>query len=150
MDSLPGLDQLNDIVIPAAPPFWPIAGGAWAVLLIGLYLLAIAVLYRRKKQQDNAYRTVGLSMLKKATTVYDVSILLKRVALATFPREQVASLYGEKWFEFLQATSKKKDYAIVLNADPQAQASKQQKALAAYWIKHHRANTDKHEAGQLQ
>ncbi|QDT68819.1 hypothetical protein MalM25_17440 [Planctomycetes bacterium MalM25] len=43
--------------------------------------------------------------LIQATCVAEVAALLKRTALEAYPREEVASLYGAKWCEWLQTTS---------------------------------------------
>ena len=89
------LSNLRDIIVPDAPPIWPPAPGIWVALgiVVGIVLLIVWRLYKARKR--NAYRRAGLQLLSGTETVHDVSVLLKRVALAAFPREQVASLYGD-------------------------------------------------------
>jgi hypothetical protein len=138
MENLPGLDGLNDIVLPPAPPVWPVATEVWLVLVTCIYIIAVAVLHRRHLRTVNAYRQAGLKMLDNASTVYDISVILKRVALAVFPREQVASLYGLDWQRFLHKTCKQRDFEILIKAPSDSIATREQKELARYWIKHHR------------
>jgi len=109
------LKNLHDVIEPAATGFWPPADGVW--IFIGLALLWAmvggAIAWSRYRQ--NAYRRAGMRELVKIrdglraqggekTAVPAVSVLLKRVALSAFPREQVAALSGEKWLSFLDAT----------------------------------------------
>ena len=141
MQEIPGLDQLNDIVLPATPSLWLLATEAWFLIAIILYTLIVLVIQLRKKHQTNAYRLLGLELLKKAQTTYDISIILKRVALAAYPRDQVASLYGKDWQAFLEHSAQHGDYSSLINVSPIETATKQQKKLAANWIKKHRRFT---------
>ena len=54
------------------------------------------------RRQENAYRRAGLALLARAETAHEISVILIRVALAAFPREQAASLVGEDWRGFLK------------------------------------------------
>ena len=101
MDEVLSLSDLQDIVLPPAPPAWPPASGFW-VLLALLAVLAFSLWrWRRLVRQRNAYRRAGLALLADARTVHEVSVTLKRVALAAWPREAVASLHGSEWAGFL-------------------------------------------------
>lgn len=108
------LQNLQDIVEPAIIGYWPPAPGAWlfpALVVLWIGVGAAALWLRRRR---NAYRRAGLQELsivrrkligKKApTAVQELAALLKRVALTAFPRQQVASLSGDKWLAFLDAT----------------------------------------------
>ncbi len=149
MQEVPGLDQLNDIVIPSVPPLWPPATEALLLTGIILYIVFIALIQRNKKRKANAYRLLGLELLKDAQTTYDISIILKRVALAAYPREQVASLYGKDWQNFLEQSARRhkysnySDFSGLVNANPDELATKKQKQLAASWIKKHRGPTNR-------
>ena len=101
MDEKYSLTNLRDIVPPDAPPLWPLATEAWLLLLILASIAAIFIYQRRQAKKRDAYRRAGLALLDGVSTVHDVSVVLKRVALAAYPREQVASLYGEDWSTFL-------------------------------------------------
>jgi len=107
------LDDLRAISLPQPVSFRPAAGG-WIIIgiiaMIAIRLLFIAV----KKYRSNAYRREGLHLLKElqinsnnsrsATVAANISVILKRAALATYPREQVASLTGNEWLCFLDKT----------------------------------------------
>lgn len=64
--------------------------------------VAILVYQWRLRRQENAYRRAGLALLARAETAHEISVILIRVALAAFPREQAASLVGEDWRGFLK------------------------------------------------
>jgi len=130
------LSNLRDIVIPEAPPLWPPAAGMWVALgiIVLLMLLVAWKLYTMRRR--NAYRKAGLLLLSEVKTAHDVSVVLKRVALAAFPREHVASLYGDDWAAFLQTTCAHTSFlqltATDANPDPELIR------LAGTWIRHHR------------
>ncbi|MEN8199444.1 MAG: DUF4381 domain-containing protein [Thermodesulfobacteriota bacterium] len=137
MDSKYSLNNLRDIAIPEPPPLWPPATGT--SILLGLLIMAISYgafrSYRRWKQ--NAYRRAGLLLLEDARSPHDISITLKRVALAAFKREQVASLYGEQWINFLNGSCSRCSFPPSFGGGTGQQADRQELDLAALWIKHH-------------
>lgn len=115
------LQQLHDIHLPAALGRWPLAPGWVALLGIMLLLLIVGVVWgwrwvRRGKVKREALRVLALyektyyAEMNTQTSSAALNELLKRVALAYFPREQVAQLYGKEWLVFLQETSKKLDF----------------------------------------
>ena len=138
MDEKYSLTNLRDIVPPDAPPLWPLATEAWLLLLILASIAAILIYQRRQAKKRDAYRRAGLALLDGVSTVHEVSVVLKRVALAAYPREQVASLYGEDWVTFLRQTCHRHDYSLVLRAKPEDPASREVVQLAGDWIRHHR------------
>jgi len=111
------LSNLRDIVVPPAVYFWPPAPGWWlvgAACLVGAGVaLAAAVRHRRR----NAYRRDALRELEIADA-RDISAVLKRAALAAFPREQVASLSGPAWLAFLDRTGGTRFAATALASMP--------------------------------
>ncbi len=106
---LPLLQEMRDIAPPPDAPLWPLAPGWWLLLLLlGLSLLAIGRhWYRRRALRREAFRE--LSRLQQAYQEtgdltglsQGASILLRRLALARAPREQVAALYGAAWLGWL-------------------------------------------------
>jgi len=141
MDEPLGLEGLHDIVLPPMPPLWPPGDGFWvALLLLGL-VLVVGWRWRRQWQRRNAYRVAGLGRLAKARTVYDVSVVLKRVALAAWPREQVASLSGMAWARYLNASCPRCRFADDAFARPDELAGKVLQKNAARWIRRHRVET---------
>lgn len=106
-----GIADLRDIVLPDPVPWWPPAPGAWVVLAVVMVTLAILVWHAIRRHHRNAYRRVGLAecasleaRLPDRAALSELSVLLKRVALAAYPREQVAAMYGSAWLHFLDMT----------------------------------------------
>jgi hypothetical protein len=138
MDERYSLDNLRDIVLPEPPPLWPPAPEVWLLPFIVIVAAVVLLSQRRRARQRNAYRHAGLRLLDEASTVRDVSVILKRVALAAFPREQVASLHGADWADFLQRSYRRRDFSIIALGDSGEPAGKKVIRLAAAWIRHHR------------
>ena len=111
------LDKLHDLVEPAAVAWWPLAPGWWIVIALLLVWLGAAFVTAWIRWRKTAYRRAGLRLLDKiekasanasadsVRLLGSLSSLLKRVALAAFPRERVASLSGDEWIAFLDRTS---------------------------------------------
>jgi len=111
------LSALHDIHMPASDGWWPLAPGwyllaacaAIACMLIGFLGYRYYCNGRAKRE---ALRT--LAMYEKQYQLDDnsqlctarISELLKRVALAYYPRTQVAGLQGDAWIGFLNTTVK--------------------------------------------
>ena len=113
----PATGQLLDLRdIHAAPPpgLWPPAPGWWLLALL-LAVLAVLLLVRlRRLLRVRRFRRRVLQELEDigvrcraedpAGLAAAVNTWLRRVALLRYPREQVASLTGNAWLEFLDAT----------------------------------------------
>ena len=100
------LSQLNDIIAPTAASPWPPAPIYWLLLLLFMVsIVAAFYLFKRiKKQRIKQLQALQKLQQLQANNANFITLnqLLKGVALSYFPRQQVASLHGEKWFEFLQ------------------------------------------------
>ena len=134
------LENLRDIAVPEPPPLWPPAPGVWVLLIIALAVLLALFLWWRRARARNAYRRAGLSLLKNARTARDINIILKRVALAAFPRPEVAPLYGDDWLAFLDGTCGGVRFESLVVTDPGAEASSQLQKSAGNWIRNHRSS----------
>lgn len=108
------LDRLHDIVVPDPTPWWPPAPGwLWLAGLV-LALLSLALLVGFIRWQKNRYRREALAELARLAAAASsaasgsvsssLSELLKRTALTAYPREDVATLTGPRWFAFLDST----------------------------------------------
>jgi hypothetical protein len=137
MDAQYSLANLRDIVEPVPPSLWPPAPEVW--ILSGLLIAGAAILVYQwpRRRRENAYRRVGLALLDQAGTAHEISVILKRVALAAFPRAQVASLLGDDWAGFLHRTCPRFDFSPLTRAAPGSLPSDALKKLAAQWIKSH-------------
>ncbi|WP_419419667.1 DUF4381 domain-containing protein [Legionella sp. D16C41] len=113
----PVLAKLHDIHLPNPIGWWPLAPG-WYIL-IGLIIIIVSLLitiayryYKYGRAKRQAYQLLAkyeqdyLQNSDTSTTCAKVSELLRRVALAYFPRQEVASLQGEAWINFLNNSSK--------------------------------------------
>lgn len=133
------LNNLRDIVIPDPPPFWPPAPGVWVALGIAVVMVFFVGWRLHESRKRNAYRKAGLALMDNVRTSYDVSVVLKRVALAVFPREQVASLYGDDWVAFLHKTCPRSYFSAMDASDADAPPDEELVVLAGTWIRHHQA-----------
>lgn len=102
------LDMLKPAPAPAPIPMTPQTWG-WAVLVLLLAsAVACAVYLYRRHRRSNAYRRTALAELQAANSdVAKIAEILRRTALAAFPRDQVASLHGSEWLIFLNQSSEK-------------------------------------------
>jgi hypothetical protein len=132
------LSNLRDIVIPDAPGLWPPAPGVWVVLGIIVAVVLIILWQWLSSHKRNAYRRAGLALLGNTKTVHDISVLLKRVALAAFPHEQVASLYGRDWVVFLKQTCPESRFSETDLTASSGEANNELIKQAGLWIRHHR------------
>lgn len=103
------LIELLDLLQPAPEPtriaMTPQTPG-WILLGIGLgFLLGWGLTRVWRRYTSNAYRRAALAELASLTLDGEdpaqIAILLKRTALAAFPRADVASLHGDSWLGFL-------------------------------------------------
>lgn len=106
----PWMANLKELGPPEAVPWWPPAPG-WYALAALLVLVILWVLSRAlSRWRENAYRRQALIELERlerasaeggASALAGLPALLKRTALAAYPRIEVAALHGEVWHEFL-------------------------------------------------
>lgn len=113
--NLPQLMELmHDVVVPEQVGWGPATAGWW--ILLG-WLLGVGFLFARQwinERRRNRYRREALAELATIekqlhpggqASARDIAVLIKRTALVAYPREQVASLYGEQWASFLQQST---------------------------------------------
>jgi len=110
----------------------------WIVLGIIVAVVLIIFWQLLSFHRRNAYRRAGLQLLANARTVYDISVILKRVALAAFPREQVASLYGRDWMIFLKQSCPESRFSEIDVSISSDKANNDLIKQAGFWIRHHR------------
>lgn len=155
MTDAASLQNLNDIVLPPAVALWPPAPG-WYVVAAGLLMLLSWLGLRFwRGWRDNRYRRHALAEFSslrggRGDLLFELPGLLKRTALAVWPRESVASLTGEAWHRFLDhsagidrfrggagATLDLLAYTGQEHAQLQERDVVQLLDAAEYWLKHH-------------
>lgn len=106
------LAQLRDIHLPDPVSAWPPGPGWWVLAAVVLLLLAATVVWALRRHRRNAWRRSAQAALLSAHAdwresgdrsayLQAVNSILKRTALARFPRADVASLNSQRWDAFL-------------------------------------------------
>lgn len=148
------LSRLHDIVLPPSPAWWPPAP-AWFVIAVVLFMV---LLFSGVKVASwwwhSRYRRAALAELKQIEAAADgpqalpqLAALVKRTALAVYPRERIAGLTGEAWLQYLDASARTTNFT--LGAGRQLEAGYQRggqlptpELLVAVkkWIQHHQTD----------
>lgn len=110
--SLPELiDRLADLSMPDPVPLVPQTESWW--LLGGAVSVVVTLVLHRcwRGWRAGEYRREALRALQaierhhlrdpSSRALADIATLLRRTALAAFPRDKVAALHGEAWLRFL-------------------------------------------------
>ena len=102
---------LRDIHLPPAPGWWPPAPGWWGVLAIIMIMCVGWIWWRqraRRRRSALAQARMELTRLRAepvtlpaSRVAAELSALLRRVCISLYPRQQVASLTGASWLQFL-------------------------------------------------
>lgn len=169
------LAELRDIHMPAPIETWPPAPGWWLLAALATALVIYLIYLAIKHWRANRYRREALAEMSVLLNTWHedgndkayieaLQQLLKRVALTTFPREDVASLTGEAWVQFLDRSSGSHDFSmgeaeVLIDGNYRPDVSIDVPALhsaAAQWIKqHHTKHLDpfllqKHTPGAVE
>jgi Domain of unknown function (DUF4381) len=104
---------LIDIPLPQEVSLWPETWASRIAIVVLLVTAAIAIWRLISYRRANRYRREALAELKQTLAAnpspnelaMQLSLLLRRTALAAFPREQVAPLSGAAWLAFLDRSS---------------------------------------------
>ncbi|MEM7145274.1 MAG: DUF4381 domain-containing protein [Verrucomicrobiota bacterium] len=99
------LDNLRDLVTPPPAPWWPPAPGWFVLGAIAFAAALVLALRAYRSHQQNAYRRQALRELETTDSPQEIAAILKRTALAAYPRSKVASLSGSAWTDWLTTTS---------------------------------------------
>jgi hypothetical protein len=141
------LDKLHDFYQPPPPSWTPQTIGWYFVFaVLGIVVVWLAIHYLRRWLR-NRYRREALRELELLPPE-QFSTLLKRTALAAWPRERVASLSGEAWLGFLNETARGDEFTrapgnrieeialrpVALTGDDERTL----RTIATEWIRRHR------------
>lgn len=105
--NLDALEQLEDIIIPPAVGWWPLASSVWISLILILGVTVALVWYFRLRHKQRLYRRVAKQVLQKTDQTNDqqflieINQLLKQVAITTYGRQACAHLDNQAWLDFL-------------------------------------------------
>lgn len=142
------VDYLNLLEQPPEPvpvSLWPQTGGwIWLGLAI-LALLAWGCVRWHRAWRDSLYRRQALREIAIAgQDPAIIATILRRAALAAYPRHDVAGLQGEAWLAFLDETFSGNGFrngagSVIVKAPyaptPEAPGLA---SLAAKWVRRHR------------
>ena len=144
------LSNLRDLALAPPVPLWPPAPGWWILAAACVVTAAIGVAMAVTQRRRNAYRRTALSALD-ATEPAGISGVLKRAALAAWPRDEVASLSGAAWLAFLDRTGRTTAFStgagraletLSFGGTVDAPATDAVRDAARHWIRVHRRTRD--------
>jgi hypothetical protein len=143
------LDRLRDIVQPGPVSWWPPAIGWWILLAAVVTALALISWRAWQSWRANAYRRAALRELQSAADVAEIADILKRTALAAYPRTDVAALSGASWSKWLGNKVRQDVPAQLTDVLTQGVFGTQQESnrtelarFAATWIRDHQTNME--------
>ena len=90
----PSREAMHGLILPPPVSFWP-GTPAWFVLFAVLAVLSLWLAWRAwRRWRANGYRREALRAVRAARRPAEIAAILKRTALAAWPREAVAGLSG--------------------------------------------------------
>ncbi len=106
---------MADIMVPEPVSYAPQTIGWWILAGVLVCAIGVAVFFILRHRKANAYRREAIRELRALSprihtekvaedAFKDLAALVRRTALAAYPRERVASLHGEDWLTFLDST----------------------------------------------
>ena len=115
MEPLP----LKDIHLPETVNWWPPAPGWWLLAVLLPFLIIAVVYFYKTIRRQSALKTAGklLAAIKyednqdSLQKLAALSALMRRVALSTAARTDVAALSGEAWLAYLDASFQDKPFS---------------------------------------
>lgn len=138
------LDRLEPVPEPAPISMWPQTIGWLWLSLIVLFALGYIAYRLVRYRHRTAYRRAALAELANCPDDNALALLVRRTALAAYPRTRVASLSGPAWLSFLDRTGSGPDFtegpgkslATAPYRDTAAETGTRQ--AVSRWIRHHR------------
>jgi hypothetical protein len=139
------LDLLEPIPEPPPISFFP-ATPVWGfVVAVVLVVLLLAAWRMLRRHRANAYRRAALAELRRIENDAGAqAALLRRTALAAFPRHDVASLIGDEWLAFLDEAEGGKAFRSSLGRalmtaaySRSSELGRETNPIVARWIRRH-------------
>ena len=109
------LSGLKDIHLPGLPSLWPLPFVFWCVL-IGLVCCCFLMRWVWIEKHKITARRYANHQVESITNQFsgnaykiatELSLLMRRIALIRYPRQDVSRLSGKTWRQFLEKTTKK-------------------------------------------
>ncbi len=127
--------------ISMTPQTWGWA--ALAILLLIVLFAAFSVVHKHRRA--NAYRRAALAELSVPDIPSaKIAEVLRRTALAAYPRDQVAGLYGDEWIKFLNQSSdiqplnQELSHALTEAPYKTTPSNEDLMQMARHWVKSHK------------
>jgi hypothetical protein len=153
------LAELKDIVLPEQIHNYPLAAGWWILLILAVVSIIYGISVWRKRKLLNVNKAKALAALAKLELSLEpnqdssqepqldkIVAILKWSALAYFPRQQVANLYGRNLQTFMLSTLPSKfhnqfnnDVGEILDhlySPSNSQSAQEFNNAAQLWVKH--------------
>lgn len=146
-DPLNLVDLLDRLVEPGDPPPVSMAPQTWgwaalaALLAIAAIILTVHLV---RRYRANAYRREALAEMRRSPEdPAAIARILRRTALAAYPRRDVAGLTGERWLAFLNRTGRASHFEgeagrnLIRAPYRDTPPGADMKACAEQWIRSH-------------
>lgn len=107
------LNQLNGIVEPGVASWWPLPSATIVALSVAMSILILLLFWQIRRWRSRRARQWAKRQLRALDpiSVGAITQILKRTALAYYPRQRIANTHGENWVRFLLAALSSKEKA---------------------------------------
>lgn len=107
------LNQLHAIVDPGAASWWPLPSATLIAFLVAVSALTLLLFWQVRRWRSRQARQWAKRQLRDLDpiSVGAITQILKRTALAYYPRQRIAEKHGENWMHFLLAALSPKERA---------------------------------------
>lgn len=94
---------LQPMQLPDVPDWFPLAWGWWAVLATVIISFLLVWLLLRWNKKRLAPKKTALRLLSHDNKPSEAIELVRQAALCYYPREEIAQLTGDEWYQFLDS-----------------------------------------------
>lgn len=105
------LENLADVSLGQKPSIWPLAWGWWVVIVLAFLAIAVIVWFvtahiRKHKFKRKALRAVQSVSKNETQALANLHAVLRRAVMHYFGPQNISSLQGDSWQQFLQDRAK--------------------------------------------
>lgn len=101
IDTTSPTEQMHDIVAPPAAHWWPLAPGWYLVAALVVLSIVLLTWLLVRSYRQRRVRRAALAELHPQLPLNATTLLIKRACYGYFPQQQIASLTGAAWRDFL-------------------------------------------------